>query len=75
MDKRKVIAAYRFGLISAQECAQILGLDNPSLLGSCLLRDEAEILPDPGAVAGGDATAAMAADPYRDRRRLTFLES
>jgi len=28
MDKRKVIAAYRRGLISVQECAQILGLDN-----------------------------------------------
>ncbi|MFF2482164.1 hypothetical protein [Paenibacillus sp. NPDC058071] len=28
MDKRKVIAAYRSGLISIQECAQILGLDS-----------------------------------------------
>lgn len=28
MDKRKVIAAYRSGLISLQECAQILGVDN-----------------------------------------------
>ncbi|WP_182300617.1 hypothetical protein [Cohnella cholangitidis] len=33
MDKRKVIAAYRRGLISVQECAQILGLDNVELLG------------------------------------------
>jgi hypothetical protein len=33
MDKRKVIAAYRRGLISVQECAQILGLDNVQLLG------------------------------------------
>lgn len=33
MDKRKVIAAYRRGLISVQECAQILGLDNIELLG------------------------------------------
>jgi predicted DNA-binding transcriptional regulator AlpA len=32
MDKRKVIAAYRRGLISVQECAQILGLDNVELL-------------------------------------------
>ncbi|MFD0670412.1 hypothetical protein [Cohnella sp. GCM10027633] len=32
MDKRKVIAAYRRGLISVQECAQILGLDNVQLL-------------------------------------------
>ncbi|WP_169733245.1 hypothetical protein [Cohnella panacarvi] len=32
MDKRKVIAAYRRGLISVQECAQILGLDNTQLL-------------------------------------------
>jgi len=28
MDKRKVIAAYRSGQISLQECAQILGVDN-----------------------------------------------
>ena len=33
MDKRKVIAAYRRGLISVQECAQILGLDNVELIG------------------------------------------
>lgn len=33
MDKRKVIAAYRRGLISVKECAQILGLDNVELLG------------------------------------------
>lgn len=32
MDKRKVIAAYRRGLISMQDCAQILGLDNVELL-------------------------------------------
>jgi hypothetical protein len=42
MDKRKVIAAYRRGFISLQECAQILGVDsgqmtrlvNDPLLGS-----------------------------------------
>lgn len=28
MDKRKAIAAYRHGLISMQECAQILGIHN-----------------------------------------------
>ena len=33
MDKRKVIAAYRGGLISVQECAQILGIDNVHLIG------------------------------------------
>ncbi|MFB9329582.1 hypothetical protein ACFFSY_26905 [Paenibacillus aurantiacus] len=27
MDKRKVIAAYRRGMINVQECAQILGID------------------------------------------------
>ena len=37
MDKRKVIAAYRRGLISVQECAQILGVDNTRLVG--LMRD------------------------------------
>ncbi len=33
MDKRKVIAAYRSGLISLQECAQILGVDNVQWIG------------------------------------------
>lgn len=33
MDKRKVIAAYRSGLITVQECAQILGLDNVQWVG------------------------------------------
>jgi hypothetical protein len=33
MDKRKVITAYRRGLISVQECAQILGIDNVKLIG------------------------------------------
>lgn len=28
MDKRKVIAAYKRGFISIQECAQILGVDS-----------------------------------------------
>ncbi|WP_169306560.1 hypothetical protein [Cohnella pontilimi] len=32
MDKRKVITAYRRGLISVQECAQILGVDNVKLI-------------------------------------------
>lgn len=33
MDKRKVITAYRRGFISMQECAQILGIDSPQLMG------------------------------------------
>jgi hypothetical protein len=37
MDKRKVIAAYRSGLISVLECAQILGVDNIKLIG--MIRD------------------------------------
>ncbi|WNQ09281.1 hypothetical protein MJA45_16765 [Paenibacillus aurantius] len=28
MDKRKVITAYRRGMISREECAQILGIDS-----------------------------------------------
>jgi phage antirepressor YoqD-like protein len=40
MDKRKVIAAYRSGLISVQECAQILGVDNVQLIG--LIRETGE---------------------------------
>ena len=32
MDKRKVIAAYRKGLLSMQECAQILGIDSFQLM-------------------------------------------
>ncbi|WP_170211429.1 hypothetical protein [Cohnella abietis] len=45
MDKRKVIAAYRRGLISMQECAQILGLDNVELLG--YMRESRVIRPKP----------------------------
>jgi predicted DNA-binding transcriptional regulator AlpA len=45
MDKRKVIAAYRRGLISVQECAQILGLDNVELLG--YMRDSRAPRPKP----------------------------
>ncbi|WP_173275278.1 hypothetical protein [Paenibacillus sp. NEAU-GSW1] len=33
MDKRKVINAYRSGIISIQECAQIIGLDSRQLSG------------------------------------------
>jgi hypothetical protein len=31
MDKRKVIAAYRRGFITMQECAQILGIDTKQI--------------------------------------------
>ncbi|MCC2684408.1 MAG: hypothetical protein K0R75_1307 [Paenibacillaceae bacterium] len=33
MDKRKVIAAYRKGFITIQECAQILGIDSAQIVG------------------------------------------
>ncbi len=33
MDKRKVIQAYRRGLLTIQECSQILGIESPHLLG------------------------------------------
>ncbi|CAH0118752.1 MULTISPECIES: hypothetical protein [unclassified Paenibacillus] len=33
MDKRKVIAAYRRGFISIQECAQILGIESAQIKG------------------------------------------
>ncbi len=33
MDKRKVITAYRRGMISIQECAQILGVDSSQIMG------------------------------------------
>ncbi|WP_197479889.1 hypothetical protein [Paenibacillus swuensis] len=33
MDKRKVIAAYRRGFITIQECSQILGVDTAQMLG------------------------------------------
>ena len=32
MDKRSVIAAYRTGYITMQECAQILGIDSVKLM-------------------------------------------
>lgn len=44
MDKRKVIAAYRRGLISLQDCAQILGLDNVELLSH--IREAPTIRPE-----------------------------
>jgi plasmid maintenance system antidote protein VapI len=49
MDKRKVIAAYRRGFITIQECAQIIGVDSkqmnrlvndPKLIGPELPRFE-----------------------------------
>jgi hypothetical protein len=33
VDKRKVISAYRHGIITIQECAQILGVDARLILG------------------------------------------
>ncbi|WP_205516575.1 hypothetical protein [Paenibacillus sp. SYP-B3998] len=33
MDKRKVITAYRRGMITIQECAQILGVDSMQIMG------------------------------------------
>ncbi|WP_308639142.1 hypothetical protein [Paenibacillus silvisoli] len=33
MDKRKVIAAYKRGFITVQECAQILGIDTRQMSG------------------------------------------
>ncbi|MNI06901.1 hypothetical protein D3C73_598960 [compost metagenome] len=33
MDKRKVISAYRRGFITAEECAQILGVDTKQIIG------------------------------------------
>jgi|HigsolmetaAR203D_1030402.scaffolds.fasta_scaffold00579_11 predicted DNA-binding ArsR family transcriptional regulator len=40
MDKRKVIAAYRKGHITLQECAQILGLHSARVVG---MLDEATL--------------------------------
>lgn len=33
MDKRTVILAYRKGMISIKECAQILGIDSMQIMG------------------------------------------
>jgi hypothetical protein len=33
MDKRKVISAYRRGMITIEECAQILGIDSMHIMG------------------------------------------
>ncbi|GAB6990302.1 hypothetical protein [Paenibacillus pini] len=40
MDKRKVIAAYQRGMITIQECGQILGIENVQL--SLLIHDSLE---------------------------------
>jgi hypothetical protein len=45
MDKREVIMAYRRGLLTLQECAQILGLDNVRLIG--LMREASGDPPAP----------------------------
>jgi hypothetical protein len=33
MDKRKVIHAYRRGLLTVHECAQLLGIDSIQIIG------------------------------------------
>lgn len=43
MDKRKVIAAYRRGLISIQECAQIIGVDSGQM---SRLVDDSQFVPE-----------------------------
>ncbi|GLX68974.1 hypothetical protein [Paenibacillus glycanilyticus] len=45
MDKRQVIHAYRSGIITIQECAQILGLDSrqlPNLMNQMAAKAERE---------------------------------
>lgn len=47
MDKRKVIAAYRRGFISIQECAQIIGVDSGQmtrLVNDPLLMNDGTVL-------------------------------
>jgi hypothetical protein len=34
MDKRKVIHAYHRGLLTMQECAQLLGIDSIQMIGA-----------------------------------------
>lgn len=46
MDKRQVIQAYRSGIISIQECAQILGLDSrqlPNLMNQMVFKTELDM--------------------------------
>ncbi|WP_190287502.1 hypothetical protein [Paenibacillus darwinianus] len=47
MDKRKVIAAYRRGIITIQECAQILGMDTVQIAG---LLDDPQMAAEPQAI-------------------------
>jgi hypothetical protein len=47
VDKRKVISAYRQGIITIQECAQILGIDSMqilSMLSDSQLADSSRII-------------------------------
>lgn len=47
MDKRKVVAAYRRGFISIQECAQIIGVDSVQmkrLINDPMLTNDAKSL-------------------------------
>ncbi|QYR19902.1 hypothetical protein KZ483_18745 [Paenibacillus sp. sptzw28] len=49
MDKRKVIAAYKRGIINIHECAQILGLDIGQISG---LINDPYLSADPHALPG-----------------------
>ncbi|MCU6708354.1 hypothetical protein M6D81_06465 [Paenibacillus sp. J5C_2022] len=48
MDKRQVIAAYKQGIITIQECAQILGLERSQLSGLLADADYAGDSSQPG---------------------------
>ncbi|SFB18178.1 hypothetical protein SAMN05216312_104268 [Cohnella sp. OV330] len=54
MDKRKAIEAYRNGLVTAQECAQIMGLEHPSLLSLVPEAVQARLAAKDKSVSGED---------------------
>jgi len=53
MDKRVIIAAYRKGILTREQCAQMLGIDSEPLLG--LVSGEAERLLRPADLGGSRA--------------------
>lgn len=50
MDKRKVIHAYRRGLLTMEECAQLLGVDSVKMMGVVEDQIFERKLPDPQTV-------------------------
>ncbi|MFD2672899.1 hypothetical protein [Marinicrinis sediminis] len=72
MDKRQVIQAYKRGLITIQECAQILGMQPVHLYG--MMEDGQTMLNKTAKQADGESTVSqersLDAEWQRENRKL-----